>query len=178
MSRDTVSPSASSSAKKPGQTDVGQPKSPEIAILLDKVKALLDEHGVEKALEAIARSKLDSPWVTNATAVCLLRHGETKRAKGLFHGLVAGPGGVSLRSDVPTVFLANYAASLLVDVGVVACQGALNQISDAQHPAVQQLQTAIQKWKKSLSLWEKFQWCTGDEPQRPVTLDFALGAID
>ena len=150
----------------------------EIAVVLEKVKALLNEQSFEKALEAIARSKLKSPWLVNATAVCLLRLGETKRATGLFHGLAAGPGGISLRSDAPTVFLVNYATSLLLGVGVVACQGALNQISDAQHPGVQQLRVAIQKWKKSLSLWQKFRWCTGDEPKRPVALDFAPGAID
>lgn len=177
MSRNVMSPSASP-VKDSGPRDAKHAQSPEIAALLEKVKALLDEHGVEKALDAIARSKLDSPWVINATAVCLLRHGETKRATGLFYRLVAAPGGVSLRSDVPTVFLVNYATALLVNTGVVACQGALNQISNAEHPGVQQLRAAIQKWKKSLSLWQKWQWYTGDEPKRPVTLEFELGAID
>jgi hypothetical protein len=79
---------------------------------------------------------------------------------------------------MPTTFCVNYALSLLMFAGVVACQGVLVQIADTEHPAVRQVWLAIRYWKKSLSLWQKFQWYTGTEPERPVKLDFPLGTIE
>jgi hypothetical protein len=153
-------------------------RAPEIVELLGKVERLLEEGQPEKALDAISRAKLKSPWVTNATAVCVLRLGEVKRAADLFRGLTAGPGGVTLRHDAPAVFKTNFATALLAANEVSGCLGVLYEIGDEENPAVEQLRGAIARWKKSLSLWQKLRWYTGDHPDHPVAFDFPLGRIE
>jgi hypothetical protein len=152
-------------------------QSPEIAELLDKVERVLDEGQFEKALDLISRCRLKSPWVTNATAVCLLRMGERKRAADLFRGLTAGPGGVTLRADAPMVFKTNFAAALLAGNEVSGCLGVLSEIGDEANPAVREMRDAIARWRKSLPLWQKFKWYTGGHPDHPVPRDFSLGQL-
>src|SRR5262249_54641674 len=85
-------------------------KPPEIADLLVKAEQLLQAGKPKKALDLIARAKLNSPWATNALGVCHLRLGNAKVAVDLFRGLVLA-GGILLRADVPVVFKTNYAAA-------------------------------------------------------------------
>lgn len=150
----------------------------EVVQLLAKVERLLADDNPERALDAIPRARLKSPWITNATAVCLLRLGQAEQAAKLFRGLVAGPGGVTLRTDAPLVFKCNYATALLAFHNVAGCLSVLAEIGEEDNSTVQQLRAAIAAWKKSLSLWQKFRWLTGDVPQRPVALDFPLGQLE
>jgi hypothetical protein len=149
----------------------------DIANVIGQVKALLQEQAPEKALHAITHSRLKSPWMTNAVGVCHLRLGNTKQAVEFFRSLVVFSA-VQLSRDAPLVFKTNYATALLASDNVKGCLAVLNELDDEEHPAVQRLRAAVQRWKQSLSLWHKLQWYLGDPPQRPVTLEFPLGEVD
>lgn len=152
-------------------------QSPEVSNVLGKVNALLQEQSPEKALEVINRSKLKSPWITNAMGVCQLRLGNAKPAAGVFQTLVTHTG-VLLKPDAPRVFKTNYAAALLASDNLAGCLSVLHEINAEDDPSVRQLRGAIQRWKQSLSFLQKLQWYLGDYPQRPVILDFPLGELE
>ena len=162
-------------AKVVDQADGSEAKSSQITELLRKIDSQLQEGQPKNALALISRGKVESPWVTNAAGVCLLRLGEAKQATQSFRSLVMSSGGWTIREDVPTVFKTNLATALLACNDIEGCRGVLSEVNDPQNPVVQQLLAAIQHWKKSLSLWEKVKWYTGDQPNRPVVLDFVLG---
>ncbi|MEN6458524.1 MAG: hypothetical protein ABFC63_06295 [Thermoguttaceae bacterium] len=151
--------------------------SPEIANLLVKVKQLLEEQAPEKAIDAISRSKLSSPWLTNAIGVCAMRLGNITQAAGLFQSLV-GHSGVMLRRDTPVVFRTNYATALLASNNLAGCLSVLHEIGHEDDPTIVRLRAAIREWKRSLSWWQRLRWYSGDSPKKPVTLDFSLGELD
>jgi len=154
-----------------------EPQSQEIARVLGKVKALLQDQRPKEALDAIARSRLRSPWITNAAGVCQLRLGNKKQAVLAFQGLVLYSG-VLLKPDAPAVFKTNYAAALLASDNLSGCLGVLNEIHDEENPTVQRLRGAIQRWKRGLSFWQTLRWYCGDDPGRKVLIDFPLGDVE
>ncbi len=178
MSTNARSRGATPSTKTPSQQNTTDTKSQETTDLFAKVAKLLQEGRPEKALEAIHHSRLKSPQVTNAIAVCQLRVGEPKRAAHLLHGLVAASTGVTLRYDVPQVYKTNYALALLLSGNVAGCLGVLAEIGDEQAPAVARLRAAVDQWKKGLSFWERMRWHLGDQPERPVTVNPPLGSLE
>jgi hypothetical protein len=109
-------------------------------------------------------------------AVCLMRLGDAPRAVEMLKGLVV-TSGVCFRSDVPAVFLTNFATALLMIDNVSGCESALGAIPDQQAPGIQRLRTAIRKWKAGLSFWQKMRWYWGDTLAHPVKLDFPPGEI-
>ena len=163
-------------AKSPAESNGAGILPPEVANVLAKVQTLLQDQCPEKALDTITGSRLASPWITNATGVCLLRLGNAKQASGVFQGLVVYSG-VLLKPDAPMVFKTNYAAALLASGNLMGCLSVLNEIHEEENPAVRQLRAAIQRWKQSLPWWQKLKWYLGDVPERPVILDFSLGEL-
>ncbi|HEV3342666.1 MAG TPA: hypothetical protein VG125_20005, partial [Pirellulales bacterium] len=97
-------------------------------------------------------------------------------AVDLLRGLVLGTGGVTYRQDVPTVFQTNFATALLAVGNLSGCLSMLKSIKDQQHPAVQELRAAIDRWNRDLSPWQKLRWRLGGEPAPPA-LDFPLGHV-
>ena len=163
----------SSQSKQNGNQD---PRPPDVLELLDKVSATLDAGHPQKALEFLQRSKVRSPWVSNAMAVCLLRLGDTNRAVEMLKGLVV-TSGVCFRTDVPAVFLTNFATALLMAHNVSGSISALSNVRDEANPTVQRLRGAIRKWKAGLSVWQKIRWYWGDTPGDAVELGFPPGEI-
>jgi hypothetical protein len=163
--------------KSSPETNNTETQPSEVAGLIGKVKQLLQEQCPEKALEDIARSKVASPWITNATGVCLLRIGDAKQAARVFQGLVSYSG-VLLKRDAPLVFKTNYATALLASDNMEGGLSALHEIGNKDNPTVQKLHSAIHQWKQNLSFWQKLKWYTGDYPQKPVVLDFPLGELE
>jgi hypothetical protein len=152
------------------------PKSPEIADLLARIGQMLQADDPEKALELIRRARSNSPWMTNALGVCQLRLGNAKAAVSVFRGLVLAAGGIDLRSDVPAVFKANFAVALLKADNLGGCLSVLDEVRE--DPAVGKLRGAIDRWKMSLTLWERLNWYMGGHPDRPVVLDFPPGDLE
>jgi hypothetical protein len=150
-------------------------ESPEITDLLRKVQGQLDEGQPKAALDVIERSRLKADWVTNAIGVCLLRLGEGELARDVFRRLVGS--GMALRPDAPLVFKTNYATALLVTGGISAGLDVMAELHGEEDETVRRLQSAIEQWKKGFSLWQKIKWYTGDIPDRPIPLDFALGSL-
>jgi hypothetical protein len=172
-----ASPQATTLTEATTQRTAANARPPETAALLQKVERVLQAEGPEEALELLARSRDNSPWVTNARGVCLLRLGEAARAVDLFRGLVLGAGGLCLRQDVPTVFQTNFATALLLAGNLSGFLSALADTHDKGHPAVQRLAAAVGKWRAGLSFWEKVRWYLGGEVGRPVTLDCPPGDL-
>ncbi len=161
-----------------GRTEGEPVLPPEISEMLGRVRRLLDGGLPDQALETIKHSRLKSEWVTNAIAVCLLRLGETKRAADLLRTLAGGPGGVTLRTDAPLVFKTNFATALLAGGQVAGCLAVLREIGDDQNPTVQSLRAAIDKWKKTFSLWQKLKWAVGDFPEHPLSVPEVAGDLE
>jgi len=151
-------------------------RPPEVGELLTKVAASLDAGHPRKALELLQRWKVKSPWVTNAMAVCMMRLEDAPRAVQLLKGLVI-TSDVCFRSDVPAVFLTNFATALLLTNQISGCEGALGAVADQRDPGVQRLRNAIRQWWAGLSFWQKLRWYWGDPLDRPVQLDFPPGEI-
>lgn len=156
----------------------GTERPAEVTDLLGKVERFLQEGEPKKALDAIARAKINSPWVTNAAGVCQLRLGNAKVAVDALRGLVLAAGGLVLRPDVPPVFKTNYATALLAADNLAGCLSVLGEVKDEAHPAVAGLKSAIQRWKEGLTFWQKVNWYLGGQPDRPVTLDFLPGDLE
>ncbi|HMP04316.1 MAG TPA: hypothetical protein PKD86_03705 [Gemmatales bacterium] len=153
------------------------PRDSEVEELLRKAEVLLKENEPRKALDLISRSRIHSPWVTNALGVCQLRLGQAKIAVEAFRGLVLGAGGIQLRSDVPPVFKANFAVALLKADNMDGFLSTVAELSAEEHPAATRLKTAIEGWKKSLTMWQRLNWYLGGLPATPLTLDFPLGDL-
>jgi hypothetical protein len=132
---------------------------------------------LNRALDVINRSKLKSPWIVNATGVCLLRLGSAKQAAGMFQGLVA-TSGVMLKHDAPMAFKTNFATALLASDNLAGCLSVLHEIGEEENPTVRQIRVAIQQWRQSLPLWHRLQWYLGDYPQGQVPLAFPLGNLE
>jgi hypothetical protein len=152
-------------------------KPPEVAALLGKVARHLQDGEPGKALDALTRARLQSPWVTNAQGVCRLRLGEAALAVDVFRGLVLS-GSVVLRPDVPAVFKTNYATALLASSNVSGCRLVLDEIRDEGNPAVQKLRAAMRRWYDGLATWQKVQWYFGGQPHRQPELDFPPGDLE
>lgn len=85
--RRSSTPTAGAQIPKKGQIAA---RIPDIAEILSKADALLQAGAPKKALDLIARARMNSPWLTNALAVCQLRLGNTAVAVDVFRGLVLG----------------------------------------------------------------------------------------
>src|SRR5579884_2461658 len=142
--------------------------------LREEIEKLLQAGQPKKALDMLARSKDQSPWSTNAVAVCLLRLGQAEQAVELFRNLVLS-GSLFLRPDVPTAWKVNFAIALLMTDNLPGCIQVLRDIHEENHPSVQRLRQAVREWEKELSLWEKIQWHLGGQPARRVRLDCPPG---
>ncbi len=152
----------------------GEGPAGEAATLLDEVQKLLDEGRPETALERIGKSKLRSPWVTNATAVCQMRLGKQDLALRTLRGLVI-TNGVILRGDAPLIFRINFATALLLQENVSGATATLGEIQQEDHPAVKQLREVIARWKAQMNFCQKFLWAIGIHPSVPVPTDFPAG---
>jgi hypothetical protein len=166
-----------SAAGSDAPADKNDARAMEAVNLLDRVGKHLQQGHADKALEAIARSRLQSPQLANANAVCLLRLGRTKEAVDLLRGLVLAPGGMTLRIDVPLMFKTNFATALLTHDNLEGCLNVLHEINDEDNPAVQQLRNAIQRFRAGLSLWKKMWWRLGLVPNGQVPIDFPAGNL-
>jgi hypothetical protein len=178
MAKKTGCSEAVSSVLVPEQGNGVVSKPPEIADLLARADQLLQAGEPTKAIDLIARAKVNSSWRTNALGVCQLRLGKAKLAVEVFRGLVLKAGGILLRTDVPAVFKTKYAAALLAADNVGGCLSVLAEVREEEHPAIGKLKAAIRRWRGSLTLWQKLNWYLGGQPDLPVVLDFPPGDLE
>jgi predicted Zn-dependent protease len=151
--------------------------SAELTALLQQTESLLEANEPRRALELLARKKVNSLWVSNVRAVCLLRLGQPAQAMEVLRSLVVASGGFSLKQETPTALKVNFATALLLCGNVSGGEGTLDEIGDKQHPGVQQLREGLSAWQRSFTFWEKLRsWFLGD-PGRSVTLSFPPGVL-
>jgi hypothetical protein len=141
-----------------------------------KVEKLLLAGQPRQALDLLARSKLRSPWASNATAVCLLRLGDASRAVEIYRSLVLN-GSLFLRPDVPTAWKVNFATALFLTDNLAGCVRLLEEIREEGHPGVQRLRAAVREWQARQSLWETIRRFFGGQPARRAELGFLPGEL-
>jgi hypothetical protein len=152
------------------------PVDPRVALILNRVRQLLDSGKPEEARRLLAREKLHGIPAQNALGVCLLRVGQTEEAMLLFRGMVL-VSGVIIRTDMPTEVKVNFATSLLLRGEVRGCLSVLNESQDLKHPSVLKLRQAVTQWRRSLTFLQRLNWWLGVTPDKPVTLDFPPGEL-
>ncbi len=123
------------------------------AVLLDRVRQLLDEGKPEKAADVLHRIGSDSPAIRNAYAVCLLRMGEAEKAVSVHRRLLLPDDGLVLRDDASVLFKTNFAIALLMEKNISACAEILNDLKDEQTPSVKRLRDVVMRWRKSIRWW-------------------------
>jgi hypothetical protein len=146
--------------------------------LSSQVRELVQQRRENEALAAMSRARIESPWISNAQGVCQLRLGNAQVALPVFRTLSLAAGGFSLRTDIPTVFKTNFATALLATNNLGGCLSVLEELRDAQHPAIQKINDAIADWKRELSLWQKLNWYFGGQPDIPVKFNYPPGDLD
>jgi hypothetical protein len=151
--------------------------SADLGTLITTVTKLLQEEKPQQAIEILHQSRLNSPWVANAIAVCYLRLEQPRIAVDIYRSLVLGPGGITLRRDAPCVLKTNYATALLLLNKVGGCLSILRDLNEHDHPAVSRLRNALAQSLRDLSLWRRFWWYLGSELPGPVALDFPAGDL-
>jgi hypothetical protein len=161
-------PSASS-------TDADAP-SPAVDAILAQIEETLAGGNYKHALELVSRSKIKSPWLTNAAGVCQLRQGNTTAALHAFRSLVVASG-MMIRQDVPDVFKANFATALFASGNIDGGDSAVSELKSSTHPAAEAVCSAYANWKGRMSLWQKILWHTTGSVPGPVEFDSPLGAL-
>jgi hypothetical protein len=177
MNRNSMTSPAATPVIIPERAHVERPTSPEIVALMNQVASLLQENQPKRALDAITRSKSNSPWALNALGVCQLRLGNSRVAVDILRGLVL-TGGIYLRTDVPAVFKANFVAAMLMTENMKSGASMLAGMSEKDHPAVGKLKSAIATWKQGLTWAQKINWYLGGQPNHPFAPDFPLGDLE
>jgi hypothetical protein len=161
---------------KEGQT---MPHNAEkVSDLLAQVERLLGAGTPAEAAELIRHFGTGSPEVSNAYGVALLRAGDSTKAVEVYRNLCVNQSGFCLKSNLPTVFKANYATALLLAGNVSGCLSILQETNDDQNASVQRVRAVIRRWRKSLTWWERL-WFTisGEPPAKPVPADFQPGEL-
>src|SRR5690349_7769170 len=97
--------------ERAGAANAADARTSAVDDLLRSAEELLREGHPAAALELLGRSRVHSPWLTNAAAVCQLRLGSARAAVDALRGLVLA-GELFLRQYVPTVFKVNFATAL------------------------------------------------------------------
>ena len=154
-------------------------RNPEkVSDVLALVRKLLDAAKPENAIELIQKQGTRSAELTNAHGVALMRNGDAAKAVEVYRSLCINESGFSIRQNVPTTIKVNYATALLLANNVTGCLATLREINEKNNPNVLKLRAAINRWRRSLSWWQRlaFAWY-GAEPNRPVPLDFPPGEL-
>lgn len=143
---------------------------------LAQVRDLLEQNKPGEAIELIKQYGSKNEAIRNAYGVCLMRIGEHGKALEVYRGLCISQG-VCLRPDAPVVHLVNYATALLLLQNVAGCIDILRQIPASSHPGATRVQSAIDRWRKSLSFWQRLGLLCGVEPGTAIQLNYPPGVL-
>lgn len=142
------------------------------------IEKLINENNAEKALDILNRNSDKSIWSQNARAVCLMRLNYPANAVKVLTSIVYAGSSIATNSQATDKIKLNLAQAMLL-TGNVA--GAVKLIEDTQQdcPLRNKLQTAIDKWKKSLPVWSRLSiTLLGTLPfDKPVAVEPPFGEI-
>ncbi len=153
------------------------PLTDAIAEVLLRVEQKLAANRPDQAMEVISRSKIGSPWMTNALGVCQMRQGEYDKAVNTFRSMLVGAGGIHLRPEFPVHFKTNFALAMLQDKNLSGFFRVFDEVRDESHPSVLRIQAALNAWKSEFSFIDKLKWWMGEIPSRSMGFDFPLGDL-
>lgn len=144
---------------------------------IDDVAALLDRGQAEQALASILHGGHDSPPWRNARGVCELRLGKYDEAAKIFRGLVFPAGSIVVPEETPPVYVANFVTAMLLKKNFEAAVPLLEHLPNDGTPYVTQLLEAAQRWKRSLTWFERLRCYIGWYPDKPFPLDIPPGGL-
>ena len=143
---------------------------------LNHVQLLLDQDKPQDALDYLNSACNGQARFHNARAVCHLRLGNASQAVGILRKLVYPDGAAKPAADQP-LYQANLAAALISDGHLVAAAMVLKQVRDNDHPAVRTVRQALEAWKKTLGLGERFIFWLGVDLGIPCTASDRPGSL-
>jgi WD40 repeat protein len=146
--------------------------------ILQQVQKLLDTRQPEKALELLTKNRQedDDRW-NNAFGVCYLQMGKFEQGRSKFRGLVFSGPSTTFVSKAPTVYKANFAATLLAEGRLAECLQRLREINDEQARCVQKLRQAIAAWKARQSRLRRLFSFFGGQPDISTIRELQLGEL-
>lgn len=154
-----------------------RPETPAPSPKLAKMRALLEAGQVEEAHRLVSHRDFSDPYLKNAAGVCLLRLGKYAEAVTLFRSLALAANQVNLRPEAPLHFKTNFATALLLSGHLRGCEDVLAELGEDDHPLVARLLRAIERWKASLTFWQRLRHWLGGDVGVQVTLDFPPGDV-
>ncbi len=142
------------------------------------IRKLLAENRETEALEFVTRVGPGDDRMRNALGVCLMRVGNLDAAINVYRGFCIDEG-VSLKSDVSPLHLVNYATALVLKGNVGGCLTILHQLRGSRHPAADQLEAVVERWRSALPWWRRLGLKLGTyEPREGPDLGFPPGKLD
>ncbi len=114
----------------------------------------------------------------DACAVCLMRLGQVEKAVNVLRPLLLKGNSLTLSPDAPLVYKTNHALALFLAHHVEGCMEVLKEIDDDQHPLVVKTRSAVERWRRSLGLLQRFLLLCGMQMEgRAIQLDVAPGDL-
>ncbi|MCA9174863.1 MAG: hypothetical protein KDB14_10310 [Planctomycetales bacterium] len=144
-------------------------------LLLHEAMQLVEAGELEQALKRLTKESSCSPDVLNARGVCLLRLGRTADAIRVLRSFVLAPGCTCMRPELPVIYRANFATSLLLGGLALGVRYTLAEFAEKDHPSVVRLRDAMRRWEQGLSWWQRLGWRCGLAPAVPIAIDFVPG---
>jgi hypothetical protein len=149
-----------------------------VSDVLSQIRKSLDMGKPKEAMEFLRKYGTGSLELSDAYGVALMRMGEASKAVEVYRGICLFPGSVCFKVDLPTGVITNFATALLLDKNVTGCLALLDELHQEQDPSVRRLRAAIDRWRHSLSWWNRIAcaWF-GADLDLPVTLDYPPGEL-
>jgi len=146
-------------------------------ISIETIAYLLDQGKAKEALNLINHVNQHSPAWENAKGVCLLRLGMFDVACAIFRNLVFPSNCISVPSDVPALYRANFATAMLLANHKDSALAVLENMDTNGHPYVTQFLTEVNRWKEGMSLLERMGLAIGWYSKRPFHCECPPGGI-
>lgn len=147
------------------------------SLSMDHVRGLLAEGRAQEALELINHQCERSDMWQNARGVCLLRLGLYEQALKALLAVVFPGGAMYMPEGMSTLYLANLITALLLTHHSNEAMVLMEHMGSNGHPYVAQVRQAVERWKKSLTLFQRAGLAIGKCPEKPVQMDFLPGSV-
>jgi hypothetical protein len=136
----------------------------------------LGKGNIEGAVGIVSRIRKVDARARNLEAVCRLRLGKPDEALDLLRPLLFPHDGFTPDESIPAAWIVNFATGLLLRGDVRASIEALHWVKDPRNPGANRLRAAIDDWRRSLTLRQRFVWWLGGSA-RPIRLSFEPGEL-
>jgi len=143
---------------------------------IERVKDLLDQGRAQEAMEFINHLGQETAPIKNARGVCLLRLGRAEAAVSEFRDITFR-GFMCVPADTPVLYQTNFATAMLMTNQKTGAIELISRLDNSQHPTVDKIRSAIDKWKRGLNPLQRFLCKIGVYPDKAVPIDFVPGDL-